>query len=103
MYRIILNAHKLSNSRKECQIEGKNLEGDELASAEKDALIVGACNNVLPKLVAEDMSVFTSLLEDTFPGSEVAKMEDDEARTEIIEQFNSEALKFLRARRYELN
>ena len=35
-------------------LEGKgDLAGDELAVAEKNALIVGACNNVLPKLVAE--------------------------------------------------
>lgn len=31
----------------------QELSGDELAQAEKNALIVGACNNVLPKLVAE--------------------------------------------------
>lgn len=66
-------------------LEGKEeMKGDELAAAEKNALIVGACNNVLPKLVAEDMPVFTSVLEEVFPGSEVAKMEDAKAREEIV-------------------
>ena len=66
-------------------LEGrKELKGDELAIAEKSALIVGACNNVLPKLVAEDMPVFSSVLEEVFPGSEVAKMEDAKAREEIM-------------------
>jgi len=66
-------------------LEGEEeLKGDELAAAEKNALIVGACNNVLPKLVAEDMPVFTSILEEVFPGSEVAKMEDAKAREEIV-------------------
>lgn len=65
-------------------IEGKgNLEGEELELAEKNALIVGACNNVLPKLVAEDMGVFKEVLEELFPGSTVAKMEDENVRTEL--------------------
>jgi dynein heavy chain 1 len=65
-------------------IEGRNLHGEDLALAEKNALIVGACNNVLPKLVAEDMVVFKEVLESTFPGSDVAKMEDTKAREEIV-------------------
>jgi dynein heavy chain 1 len=66
-------------------LEGRStLEGDELALAEKNALIVGACNNVLPKLVAQDMAVFGELLEETFPGSTVAMMEDEAAREEIV-------------------
>jgi dynein heavy chain 1, cytosolic len=65
--------------------EGKgDLKGDVLILAEKNALIVGACNNVLPKLVAEDMPVFATILEEVFPGSEVAEMEDSRAREEII-------------------
>lgn len=66
-------------------LEGKgNLEGEELALAEKNALIVGACNNVLPKLVAEDIPIFEKILEETFPGSHIAKMEDEKAREEIV-------------------
>ena len=65
-------------------IEGKgDLEGEELELEEKNALIVGACNNVLPKLVADDMVVFKDVLEELFPGSSVAKMEDEKVRTEL--------------------
>lgn len=66
-------------------IEGKgDLTADELALAEKDALIIGACNNILPKLVAEDMSIFHTILEEVFPGSKVAQMDDSLARDAII-------------------
>lgn len=66
-------------------LEGQeDLSGVDLALAEKNALIVGACNNVLPKLVAEDMPVFTEVLKEVFPDSEVAKMEDGKARDEIV-------------------
>lgn len=66
-------------------LEGKgDLTGEDLAIAEKKALIVGACNNVLPKLIAEDMAIFKSVLEETFPGSEVASMDDPVARAEIV-------------------
>ncbi|CAB9499374.1 heavy chain, flagellar inner arm I1 complex [Seminavis robusta] len=66
-------------------LEGKgDLEGEELELEEKNALIVGACNNVLPKLVADDMPVFTEVLEELFPGSTVAKMEDEKVRTELL-------------------
>lgn len=65
-------------------LEGQgDLVGEDLARAEKKALIVGACNNVLPKLVAEDIAIFKSVLEETFPGSEVAKMDDEAATKEI--------------------
>lgn len=66
-------------------IEGKgDLQGEELELAEKNALIVGACNNVLPKLIAEDMAVFKEVLEEVFPGSTVAKMEDEKVRAELL-------------------
>ena len=66
-------------------IEGKGeLEGEVLAEAEKKALIVGACNNVLPKLIAEDMAIFTDVLEEVFPGSHVSKMDDEKLKVEML-------------------
>ena len=66
-------------------LEGKGeLEGDQLAEEEKQALIVGACNNVLPKLIADDMNIFTDILEEVFPGSEVSKMDDDKLKAEMV-------------------
>jgi dynein heavy chain 1 len=66
-------------------LEGKGeLDGEILAEEEKKALIVGACNNVLPKLIAEDMPVFGDVLEEVFPGSEVSKMDDDQLKEEMM-------------------
>lgn len=66
-------------------LDGKgDLKGDDLSEAETMALIVGACNNVLPKLVADDMPVFTNILKEVFPGSEMVEMEDSRAREEIV-------------------
>jgi dynein heavy chain 1 len=62
-------------------IEGK--ENLDLAMEEKDALIVGACNNILPKLVAEDIVVFREILEEVFPGSTISSMEDETLREEM--------------------
>lgn len=63
-------------------IEGK--EDFDLALEEKMALITGACNNILPKLVAEDVSTFSEILKDVFPGAEVSSMEDDALREHMV-------------------
>lgn len=55
-------------------------EGDTLADIERKVLIQGACNNILPKLVAEDISLFETILEEVFPGSQITKMEDEQLR-----------------------
>jgi dynein heavy chain 1 len=66
-------------------MDGKEaLQGEELALVEKQVLIAGACNNVVPKLVAEDMAVFGDVLQEVFPGSEISKMEDTKLRDEIV-------------------
>lgn len=66
-------------------LEGKDaLEGDELALVEKQVLIAGACNNVVPKLVAEDMAVFGEVLQEVFPAAEISEMEDAKLRSEIV-------------------
>ena len=51
---------------------------------QKRALIVGACNNVLPKLIAEDMTIFEEVLEEVFPGSHVSKMDDEKLKEEML-------------------
>jgi dynein heavy chain 1 len=66
-------------------LEGKeNIDIQELAVIERKVLIMGACNNVVPKLVAEDLVVFKQVLEETFPGSEITPMEDEALRTELL-------------------
>jgi dynein heavy chain 1 len=66
-------------------LEGKGeVEGEELVALEEHVLIKGACNNVVPKLVAEDIPVFAEVLEETFPGSTITPMEDDKLHAEIL-------------------
>ena len=71
-------------------IEGK--EDFDLALEEKLALITGACNNILPKLVAEDVSTFSEILKDVFPGAEVSSMEDDALREHMVKMCEEEGL-----------
>ncbi|KAL7555016.1 hypothetical protein ACHAWF_018608 [Thalassiosira exigua] len=66
-------------------IMDSEVAGDELADLERKVLIQGACNNILPKLVAEDIDVFSSILEDVFPGSQVSKMEDATLKDKLDE------------------
>lgn len=61
------------------------VEGEELATLERKVLIQGACNNILPKLVADDLDVFSSILEDVFPGSSVTKIDDEKLKDKIDE------------------
>jgi dynein heavy chain 1, cytosolic len=74
-------------------LEGKGkLSGEALAEEERNALIVGACNNVLPKLIADDMAKFKEVLEEVFPGSEVSKMDDEVLKKEILATCESSGL-----------
>ena len=57
--------------------KNQSLEDEELTNLERTVLIQGACNNILPKLVADDLGVFSSILEDVFPGSVIRQMEDE--------------------------
>ena len=66
-------------------MDSEKLEGEELATLERKVLIQGACNNILPKLVADDLDIFSSILEDVFPGSEVTKMEDEKLKETLDE------------------
>ena len=69
--------------KRKAMMGSNKLEGDELANLERKVLIQGACNNILPKLIAGDLDVFTSILEEVFPGSEITKMENEELRGKI--------------------
>ena len=69
--------------KRKAMIGNDALEGEDLANLERNVLIQGACNNILPKLIAGDLNVFTSILEEVFPGSEITKMENVELRKKI--------------------
>jgi dynein heavy chain 1, cytosolic len=82
-----------AGSLKRKALEGKDgIGGEELFEEEKNSLIVGACNNVLPKLVADDIPIFKTILEEVFPGASVAKMDDEKARDEIIQSCSRRSL-----------
>jgi dynein heavy chain 1 len=66
-------------------LHGEKMDGEKLAAIEKSVLIEGTCNNVVPKLVSDDLTVFDDILKDVFPGSEVTKMEDEKVREKLVE------------------
>lgn len=78
---LLVSAGGLKWKAIEDAIKGK--EDFDLSTEEKKALIMGACNNILPKLVAEDVSTFSDILKNVFPGAEVSSMEDDALREEM--------------------
>ena len=55
----------------------------ELGEVEKDVLIKSTCNSVVPKLVAEDIALFVSLLQAVFPGTEVPEVQEDSLVTAV--------------------
>ena len=57
--------------------------GENLSEIETEVMVQGVCNNVIPKLVAEDSLKFTTILEQVFPGSQVCKMEDEKLKKEL--------------------
>lgn len=63
----------------------QKLNIDDLARLERTVLIQGACNNILPKLVANDLDVFSSILVNVFPGSEVQQVEDEKLNAKLSE------------------
>ncbi|CAM9128550.1 unnamed protein product [Discosporangium mesarthrocarpum] len=56
-----------------------------LGPIERDVLIRSTCNTVVPKLVAQDYSLFASLLNGVFPGCQVASSVEEEVRTKLVE------------------
>ena len=71
-------------------IEGK--QEMDLAVEERNALIVSACNNILPKLIAQDIVTFNGILEEVFPGSSISSMEDNLLRAEMVKVCESKDL-----------
>lgn len=60
------------------------LEGEEETNWEQSVQIQSVCENVIPKLVADDIPLFRSLLSDVFPGAAPYSMAMEELRNEII-------------------
>lgn len=60
-------------------------EVDKLSDLERIVLIQGACNNILPKLVADDLDRFASILVNVFPGAEVKELADETLNSKLAE------------------
>lgn len=56
---------------------------DDILSTETSVLVETACNNVLPKLVSDDVIVFATVLNEVFPGSSLHQMEDEKLKQEL--------------------
>ncbi len=61
----------------------EGLSGSDILSTETTVLVQTACNNVLPKLVAEDVSIFASVLSEVFPGASLYQMEDEGLKEQL--------------------
>jgi dynein heavy chain 1 len=55
----------------------------DVATTETNVMVEIACNNILPKLVADDLDVFPSILNEVFPGASVTKMEDNKLKEHL--------------------
>lgn len=62
-----------------------NGEAPVMAELETRALISSISDTILPKLVAQDVPVFETLLKGVFPGTQPQLVEEDELRAKIIE------------------
>ena len=60
-----------------------NAESD-VTKVEKCLIVEAVCNNILPKVVKEDNSIFASIVQNIFPGSSVQSSLDNELKEEIL-------------------
>ncbi|RHY13104.1 hypothetical protein DYB25_007654, partial [Aphanomyces astaci] len=56
-----------------------------LATIEAEALIRSICDTVVPKLVASDVSIFETLLQGVFPGTDLHPVNEPALRAKIVE------------------
>ncbi|OQR92538.1 dynein heavy chain [Achlya hypogyna] len=56
-----------------------------VADIEAEALIRSVCDTVVPKLVASDVTIFETLLQGVFPGTDVHRVNEPELRAHIVE------------------
>jgi dynein heavy chain 1, cytosolic len=58
-------------------LTSSGLQGGSMEDVERDVLIRATCNSIVPKLVADDIPLFTSLLRAVFPGVNTSSVPDD--------------------------
>ena len=65
-----------------------------MSEIEKNVLIKSICNSVVPKLVAEDIPLFTSLMQAVFPDTALAAIEEEALLEAIRVICNEDCLEF---------
>ncbi|CEF66963.1 Dynein heavy chain, cytoplasmic [Strongyloides ratti] len=80
-----LKRDEILRLKQEALSKGKELSENDLANikAEQQILIQSVCETLLPKLVSEDMTLLSSLLQDVFPDVQYIPKRLDELRNEI--------------------
>ena len=75
---LLVSAGALKRSALESFDDDESLmEQDILQKIEKDVLIKGASQNVVPKLISDDLPIFNEILGEIFPGAQVVEMENE--------------------------
>ena len=77
---VLVSAGNLKRSEMEKQPSEKEL----MNTYEESVMLRSICENIIPKLVAEDIPLFKSLLSDVFPGAEANSIELDALKKQII-------------------
>ena len=66
-------------------------EDSQILMTETLVLVQTTCNNVLPKLIADDVPIFGSVLHEVFPGSSVSQMQDETLKNGLLSICKSKA------------
>lgn len=56
--------------------DASHIDESQILAVERDILILSTCSSIVPKLVAEDIHVFTSIIQAVFPGSELPRVRE---------------------------
>jgi len=78
---VLVSSGNLKRSQKETQKE--NMTSEEISDWEQSILIKSLCDTLVPKLVAEDIPLLSSLLQGVFPGSSIHLAPRPEACREV--------------------
>lgn len=79
---VLVSSGNLKRAQKETQKE--NMSPEEISDWEQNILIKSLCDTLVPKLVAEDIPLLSSLLQGVFPGSSIIQLRDQK----LAEQFD---------------
>ena len=85
---VLVSAGNLKRKQLQGDKELLSLTGEKEVSYEQDVMLRSICENIIPKLVAEDIGLFKSLLSDVFPGAEASTIELGQLKAEIIKLTN---------------